>query len=135
MTDKNYGGVISSRIALTMEAQSALDIGDPVSVVGPYECDAADSGATFVGVVTKSNKRRAGNVHNEDVVPGDVTVECPGSMVLTVVAEVDIDAGEVVHLSATAGFVPAGDATAVGQRVGLALTSATATNKLDVLFD
>lgn len=134
MTTKTAGGIITGRLALTLEAQEALEVGDPVIITGPYECEKANGGNAFAGIVTDANKKRVGGTYPNPEVPGDVTVEAPGKFVYTVPAEVAIDPGERVHLSATGGFVPAGDAAAVGAAVGLALTGAAIGADLDVLF-
>jgi hypothetical protein len=133
MTTKTAGGRISSRIALTLEAASALDVGDPVSITGPYECDLADSGDTFAGIVSVANRKRgADGAYPSDEVPGEVTVESPFSAVATVVAGTGgLTAGGKVHLAADGTYVAAGG-TAVGAAIGIALTTAAAAAKADV---
>lgn len=134
MATKTAGGRISSRIALTLEAQSALEVGDPVSITGPYECDKADSGDTFVGTVSVANVKRQGATYPVANVPGDVTVEAKGSYVAAVTAGDAITAGAEVFVSAAGAYVGAAGATGVGAAVGIALTTAAAAAKADVLF-
>jgi hypothetical protein len=136
MTTKTAGGRISSRIALTLEAQSALDVGAPVSITGPYECDTADSGDTFVGIVSVANvKRGANGAYPTDDVPGEVTVESIFSFVGTVVAGTGgVTAGDRIFLSAAGAFGNAAGITEVGVAVGIALTTAAAAAKFDLGF-
>ena len=133
MTTKTPGGRISARIALTLEATVALNVGDPVSITGPYECGKATTGDTFAGIVSVANRKRgASGAYPANEVPGEVTVESPFSQIATVVAGVGgLTAGGKVHLSATGTYVPAGGA-AVGAAIGIALTTAAAAAKADV---
>lgn len=104
MTTKATGGRITGLLALTCEAQDALDIGDCVQLVGDYEVEAADGTGTLLGVVSVSNKKRVSTVMGTSVgnanVPGDVTVETPGFFVRQMRLGATLAAGARVGIGA-----------------------------------
>jgi len=134
MTTKTAGGRISARVALTLEAQVAIDVGQPVSITGPYECGIAASGDTFAGVVSVANvKRGASGAYPTDDAPGEVTVESPFSAVVTVVAGTGgVTAGDPIFVNASGAFGNAAGITEVGKAIGLALTTAAAAASFDL---
>lgn len=134
MTTKTAGGRISARIALTLEAQAALNVGDPVSISGPYECVKAVTGDKFAGVVSVANRKRgASGAYPTNEVPGEVTVESPFSAVVTVVAGTGgVTAGDPIFLDAAGAYGNAAGLTEVGAAIGIALTTAIATAKFDL---
>lgn len=135
MATKTRGGRITGRIALTMEAEVALEVGDAVHGSGDYECVLADGTKPVIGVVSVANKdpRQRGTATRDPIVPGDVTVEACGHFVRDVVASDVIAAGAGVAY-APGGLVAVG-AVGAGPQVGIALIGATAAGqKIDVLF-
>lgn len=137
MTTKAAGGKITGLLALTLEAQSALNVGDPVHITGDYSCDKADGTKPVVGFVSVANRRRGtfaegkAGVYPVNAVPGDVTVEAMGYMVMTLVAGTGgVTAGAPVAIGAAGIVVASGAGTA---RMGTALETATAGNKFDCL--
>lgn len=137
MTTKTPGGRISARIALTLEAQSALNIGDPIQITGPYACDKGDATHPCVGyVVTPNVARGTGATVGQFPVaqtPGDVAVEVKGHAVTTQVAGTGgVTAGLGVKIGAAGIFVTGVITDA--SFVGWALTTATATNTFDLLW-
>lgn len=133
MTTKRSGGRITGLLALTLEAQVALEVGDGVHVTGDYECALSDGTKPTVGNVSVANKApQFGAATRDPEVPGEVTVEALGFYVKTVTAGAAITAGVGVAY-APAGLVPVGTAGAGGQ-VGIALMGAALGAKLDVLF-
>lgn len=134
MATKTTKGRITGLIGLTVEAQVALEEGDPVHVTGPYEVGLADGTKPVLGLVSVANKAPTrGTATRDPLVPGDVTVEAMGFYVMTVEAALAIAAGAGVSVDPT-GYVPTGTAGA-GDRVGIALTAATAAGQfIDVLF-
>jgi len=145
MTTKASGAKITGLLALTLEAQSALQVGDPVHIVGDYMCDKADGTLPVVGFVSVRNVGR-GNVltgGNPNAgfypvanVPGDVTVEALGVMVLRLTASAAITAGHRVGITAAGAVIDAGNiATAIPAQtsvIGIALEPASGTG---VTFD
>ena len=137
MTTKQSGGRITGLLALTFEAQVAMQRNDPVMVTGDYEVGIADGTKPVVGFVSVSNVKRTsteaaqtGPVPN---VPGDVTVEARGLMVLELQSGAAIAAGAPVGINATGDLVAVADAGVLGY-VGIALTATTAANQaIDVL--
>lgn len=134
MATKTPGGRMSSRIALTLEATVALEVGDPVHMTGAYTCVKADGTKKVVGIVTTANKVRgaAGAVAQ---IPGDVAVESPFHMVLPVKAAAGaIAAGDQVGINA-AGLL-AVDGAGVSH-IGTALTASAlnAGAMVDVAWD
>lgn len=117
MTTQASGAKITGILALTLQAQSALSIGDPVHIVGDYECDKADGTLPIVGSVSVRNVTR-GSVLPPNAnpnagfypvpnVPGDVTVEARGFAVQTVpVVGVALPGTICMVLNGT--YVPAG---------------------------
>lgn len=134
MVTKSSGGKITGLLALTVEAQEALEIGDFVHLVGDYEVEKADGTLPILGCVSVTNKGRVSNVMGTSVgnavVPGAVTVEARGLMVRTVVAGGTIAAGEAVGVGAAGAILPAG----VGvSNIGIALTGGDEDDEIDVL--
>lgn len=133
MVTKNSGGKITGLLALTCEAQEALEIGDWVHVVGDYEVEKADGSTPVVGRISVTNKGRVSSVMGTSVgnavVPGAVTVEAIGYMVQTVEAGATIAAGEEVGIGA-GGVVPVGAGVA---SIGVALTGGDEDDLIDVL--
>jgi hypothetical protein len=115
MTTKTSGGKITGLLALTCEAQEALDVGDWVQLVGDYEVELADGTKPVLGKCSVSNKKRVSSVLGTSVgnanVPGDVTIETPAFWVSTEVAAADVTAGQEVAITAN-GLVPFGAAAA-----------------------
>lgn len=111
MTTKSSGGKITGLLALTMEAQEALDVGDWVQVSDDYEVELADGTKPTLGKCSVSNKKRINTQYGTSVgnpnVPGDVTIEALGLWVSTEVAAATIAAGDRVSISAD-GMVPYG---------------------------
>lgn len=133
MTTKSAGGKITGLLAITLEAQVALNVGDPVMVTGPYECGLADGTKPVVGFVSVANKTRQAGTGNFPVnkVPGDVTVEARGVMVLRRTSGGIFAAGANVGIGAGGALVAAGAGVAT---IGIALMAATAAGqKVDVL--
>lgn len=134
MTTKTAGGKITGLLALTLEAQVALNVGDPVMVTGPYECGLADGTKPVVGFVSVANKMRQAGTGNFPVnkVPGDVTVEARGFMVRRMTSGGAFAAGASVGIGAGGALVAAGAAVA---RIGIALIASTGSGqKVDVLI-
>ncbi len=138
MTTKAAGGKITGLLALTLEAQSALNVGDPVHITGDYSCDKADGTKPVVGFVSVSNRRRGTFAEGKagmfpvNAVPGDVTVEAIGLMVLTLtIGTGGVTAGAAFGVGAAGAILPAGTGVS---NVGVALETATAGNKFDGLI-
>jgi len=150
MTTKATGGKITGLLALTMEGQVALSVGDPVMVTGDYECDPYDGTSPFVGVVSVANVKRDAATGNYPVAnaPGDCTVEVRGLFVRQCVAAGAVTAGKYVVIDGTnqkfaelteQGLAEGTPNTFTGdpdrEIVGIALTAAAAEDDLiDVLF-
>lgn len=136
MTTKSAGGKITGLLALTVEAQEALDVGDVVHLVGDYEVEIADATKRTLGVVTVANKGRVSSVMGTSVgnpvVPGDVTVDVPGFMVRTMTLGGTVAAGDPVGLNG------AGEAITVAaghiSEFGIALTGGDDGDLADVLW-
>lgn len=109
MVTKASGGKITGLLALTMEAQDALDVGDWVHVTGDYEVHSADGSKSILGKCSVSNKKRISTAMGTSVgnanVPGVVTVEALGFWVSTEIAAAAITAGQRVAVTAE-GLVP-----------------------------
>jgi hypothetical protein len=135
MTTQASGGKITGILALTLQAQSALNDGDPVHIVGDYECDVADGTKPIVGFVSVRNVRRGSTLTGANPnagfypvanVPGDVTVEARGFMVLTLTASAAVAAGAMVGISGARTVVSWTGATpAATTPVGIALEPAS----------
>jgi hypothetical protein len=130
MTTKIAGGAISYRIALTLEAQAALSIGDAVHITGNYECAKADGTKPIIGDVQKPNLGRGstlgvgGNAGYYPVaqVPGDVSVGARGWAVTTRKSSAAIAAGVSCALLANGKVVI--DGTANSAHYGVTLMAA-----------
>ena len=134
MTTKASKGKITGHLALTCEAQVAMDVGDYVHVVGDYEVALADGSRPVLGKVSVANKGRQSNVMGTSVgnpvVPGDVTVEARGFNVDTITAAGAFGAGVEVGVGA-AGLVAAGAGV---ETIGISLMASTgAGDEVDVL--
>jgi hypothetical protein len=137
MTTKLAGGKITGLLALTLEAQVALEIGDPVMVTGDYECGLADGTKPVVGFCTVANKGTTNTIMSRTVgtpvVPGDVTVDVRGYMVRTITSGGAFAAGVGVGIDAAGDLVADGAGVA---HVGVALLASTgAGERIDVLVD
>jgi hypothetical protein len=134
MVTKAAGGKITGLLAITLEAQVALAVGDPVMVTGPYECGLADGTKPVVGFVSVANKMRQAGTGNFPVnkVPGDVTVEARGVMVRRMTSGGAFAAGANVGIGAAGALLAAGGGVAT---IGIALMPAAgAAVKVDVLI-
>jgi hypothetical protein len=131
MTTKTSGGKITGLLALTMEGQVALDVGDPVMVTGDYEVGLATGAKPTLGHVSVANVKRLGRDYPVPNVPGDVTVEARGFYVRTItVGAVAITAGASVGIGALSTLV----ASAGGvDTIGIALQGGAPGTDIDVL--
>lgn len=137
MTTKTAKGKITGLLALTMEAQVATDIGDPVHIVGDYEVEIADGTKPVLGFVSVSNKQRISTSMSTSVgnakVPGDVTVEARGLMVRTIPSGGAFAAGAEVGIDINGDLVAAGAGVAT---VGISLMAAAGAGEdVDVLVN
>lgn len=142
MVTKQSGGKITGLLALTMEAQEAMRVGDWAHITGDYEVGIADGTRAVLGHVSVSNhNRRVSDSFSTSVsepnVPGAVTVEARGFYVKEANAGGAIEAGVEVSVNAD-GDVVTFDAAAAGADratvIGVSLTStAAAGERLDVL--
>lgn len=131
MATKRAGGRITGLLALTLEAQVAMSVGDPVMVTGPYECGLADGSKPVVGIVSVANVTRNGPSYPVSNVPGDVTVEARGVAVWTMTSGGAFGAGVAVGIDNTGALVEAGVGVAT---IGVSLMAATdADEQVDVL--
>ena len=132
MTTKTFGGKITGLLALTVEAQEALEIGDWVQLSGDYEVEKADGTKPVLGKVSVTNKKRVSSVMGTSVgnanVPGDVTVETPAFFVSREIAAETVVAGEEIALTAS-GLVSAASA-AVNEVSRLTITATGGTYTL-----
>lgn len=137
MATKQSGGKITGLLALTMEAQESIDFNDPIHVVGDYEVEKADGTRPVLGYASVINRGRVGTAYgtsvNNAVVPGDITVEARGLMVVEVEAGAPCDAGvdvavgsDSLHYPAVAGGTPTNEVQTVTEG-GSGLTSFTLT--------
>ena len=110
MTTKTARGRIRTPgvVGLTFEAVVALEEGDPVHVVGPYQVTRADGSRPVVGICAVPNKGRVGSSFPAAVTPGQCTIDAFGFLVATVKAGLQIDAGEVVGVAPGGLWVPRG---------------------------
>lgn len=135
MTTKTPGGKITGLLALTMEAQEALHVGDHCHIVGDYEVEKADGSKPVLGRCSVANTQRVNTAYSTTVgaprVPGAVTVEARGFWVETATASGALAAGILVGIDGD------GKIDAVGAGVaeyGLLLTSSDADgDPVDVL--
>lgn len=134
MTTKTEGGRITGLLALTVQAQVALNAGDAVVVTGDYEVGLATDVKPVLGHVSVANKAPVHGVATRPAqVPGDVTVEARGFYVNLTTAAGVIAAGMPVGYNATGGMVQV--ALGAANACGIALQAATgAGDKIDVLF-
>jgi hypothetical protein len=134
VTTKQAGGRITGLLALTLEAQEALAIGDPVHVVGDYEVEKADGTKPCVGFVSVKNVARGAGGVISALSPGQVTVEAPGFMVQTAVAAVPFDAGVLIGLNAS-GLVPFSGSVSVTNEVQTATQGGSGLTSFTLTFD
>jgi hypothetical protein len=137
MATKRAGGRITGHIALTCEADVALQIGDYVHLTGPYTVGIADGTKPVLGHVSVRNVKRTQTATSDTFpvgAPGqDVTVEARGFDVHTKVSAGVFAAGDPVGASGTGGLV--GVAIDSPAFVGIALTDSTAAGQqVDVLM-
>lgn len=135
MVTKASKGKITGLLALTMEAQVAMDKGDWVAISGDYEVGLADGTKPVLGHVSVSNKKRVSDVMGTEVgvpnVPGAVTVEARGLYVQTVEAGGAFAAGDEVGVGALSTVVATGAGVAT---IGIALMASTgAGDEVDIL--
>lgn len=135
MTTKATGGKITGLLALTVEAQEALDVGDVVMLTGDYEVNLSD-GTGVLGRVSVSNKKRISGVMGTSVgnpkVPGDVTVEVPGFFVAQMELGATLAAGAQVGTNDGKTVVAVGTGVA---RIGTLLTGGDDGDLADVLWN
>lgn len=137
MVTKQAGGKITGLLALTMEAQEAIRVGDFVHITGDYEVEIADGTRPVLGHVSVSNhNRRVSDAFSTSVanpaVPGDVTVEARGYYVKTATAGGTIEAGTAVGVGAASTIVASGAGVT---NIGIALTGAVEGEELDILVN
>lgn len=134
MTTKAAGGRITGLLALTFEAQEALQVGDAVQLSGDYEVEKADGTKFIVGHVSVANVKRDRVTSQYPVsnVPGDVTVEVRGFEVRRGNTGEAITAGSPVGEDAAGDLVEVliGDINYIGTAL---MGSAGADESIDVL--
>lgn len=133
MTTKAPGGKITGLLALTFEAQEALNVRDPVHIIGDYEVERADGTRPIPGHVSVANKGRDGRTYPASIVPGDCTVEARGFYVMRAVSAGAIEAGLRVAVNAAGGYV---EGDGILEEIGTALTGTDgAADEFDILVD
>lgn len=133
MTTKTSGGRITGLIALSMEAEVALNVGDAAMGSGDYECILATSAKPVIGHVSVANKAPTrGTATRAAEVPGPVTVEARGFYVRRVTAGGIIAGGDPVGYDAAGALVTV--LIGAANECGVALTGGAAAAKIDVLF-
>lgn len=143
MVTKQAGGKITGLLALTMEAQVALSVGDFVHIVGDYEVALADGTKPVLGHASVSNRYgRESTAFTtataQAVVPGSCTVEARGFYVKTTFADGAIAAGAAVVINATGGvrqYAPGATPPDTPDQIfAIALTGAAAAGEqIDIL--
>lgn len=137
MTTKASGGKITGLLALTMETNQTLRVGDYVQMNDDYEVVIADGTAPVLGKVSVSNIR--GRTATDTVItygvavtPGDVTVEARGFYVDPIVVGADVVAGTEVGIDSGGLLAPAGVGVST---IGIALMAGLLANNdvVDVL--
>ena len=132
MTTKLAGGKITGLLALTLEAQVALEVGDPVMVTGNYECGLNDGTKPCIGFVSVKNVKRQAGAFPVALVPGQVTVEARGVMVRKIKSAGALAAGIAVGTNGAQKLAADGAGVA---HVGVSLMAATAVDQwLDTLI-
>lgn len=137
MTTKVAGGVISSRLAITLECTYAAAIGDVVmGGPGDYQCQQYDGTKPILGDVVTPNVRRGSGAlagtYPQPNVPGDVSVGVRAHAVQTKTSGAAITVGSLVNIGADQKVYPSGTATT--QPYGTALMGAAGSGiKIDVL--
>lgn len=137
MTTKITGGVISSRIAATLEANYAAALGDVVmGGPGDFQVVLCDGSKPPLGVVVMPNVKRGSGAlagtYPQANTPGDVSVGLRGHSIQTFV----VDAAQTVVVGTTVGIknnklAPGG--TAGYANYGIALNGGTAGTSIDVV--
>lgn len=135
MTTKLAGGKITGLLALTLEAQYAASIGDPVMVTGPYEVGLANGTKPLLGHVSVANKKRLGADYPVANTPGDVTVEALGFYVNKCTSGQAITAGAAVRVTAGGLLVPVGTGLGAGTNETQTLTRTSTGGTFKITFD
>lgn len=134
MATLKAGGRISSFVKLTLQADGvALLEGDPVHITTTYKCVKADGSKPVVGWVNVANTKRlaTGGDLGADT-GGDVSVESPGTAVVTTKSGGAVAAGIRVGVNAAGKIAAVGAGVAT---VGISLSSTTAVDQdIDVLL-
>lgn len=128
-----------TRIGLTLEANYAAAVGDPVMVgPGDFQCVKADGSKPIVGHVTKRNVGRGtlagGNagMYPVSVVPGDVTVDAYGHGVKDFPSTGAFAVGIAVGIGSDSKLAAVGAGVT---KIGIALQASTGANQqIDVLL-
>lgn len=137
MTTKVTGGVISYRIAATMEANYAAAIGDVV-MIGPadFQCVLCDGSKPAIGDVVMPNVRRGvgslAGTYPQPNVPGDVTIGLRGHAIQTKM----VAAGQTVVVGTAVGVAAnkiAPAATGGYTAYGVAMNGGAAGALVDVI--
>lgn len=142
MTTKTAGGKITGLLALTVESGGSYSaaVNDWVELSADYVCVLATGTKQVLGRVSVKNVKRTSSATSTSFPVanpgGPLTVEVAGFAVYTEVADATIVAGDIVVIGAAGvtkaiatGVVP----SATEKIIGIALTSATATNTFDLL--
>lgn len=131
MTTKTAGGKISGLLTLTLEAQVALQVGDPVMVTGNYECGLNDGSKPCVGFVQVKNVTRSAGAYPVAKAPGDISIEARGVAVRRVKSAGAIAAGVRAGVNNAQKLAVTGAGVA---EIGITLMAATAVDQwVDVL--
>jgi hypothetical protein len=139
MTTKASGGTIPAVIGLTLEANYAAAVGDPVmGGPGDFQVVKADGSKPVIGYVSKRNVGRGtfagGNAgaYPVAVVPGDVTVESRGFARKDFTVAVVFAVGADVGINAAGQLAPTGAGVA---HIGIALQAGVVGQQCDVLIN
>lgn len=135
MTTKSALGRITGLLALTVEAQVALQIGDPTMVTGPYEVGLMDGTKPLLGHVSVANKKRVGSDFPVSVAPGDCTVEALGFYVRSCIAGAAIGSGQAVRHTAGGLLVPVDFGQGAGTNETQTLTRTSTGGTFKLTFD
>jgi len=137
MTTKLSGGTLPAFIGLTLEANVALAVGDPVmGGPGDFQCVKADGTKPVIGYVSKKNVTRGtfagGNPGQYPVaqVPGDVTVEARAFFRKDFTVGVAFGVGADVGIGADNKLAPTGAGVL---HIGIALQAGVVGQQCDVI--
>lgn len=138
ITTKTAGGVVSYRIAATLEANYAAAIGDVVMAgPGDYQCTLCDGTLPALGDVVMPNVRRGSGslagTYPQPNVPGDVTIGLKGHAIQTKKAGATITVGTQVNIGANGKIFPSGTSTT--QSYGIALNGGILNTAIDVVVN